>query len=262
MKMLDESIDRSFFGSSKRAEPVPWEIPGHVPASPYRVCIVRTSRQLQLAVDVRYQAYSEKLQALASKVQQPGALDFDHEPIILLAEDRIRNQAVGTLRINTGRGILEMLQDIDLPETIVDERVAFVSRMAVIGTVAERQLVRNLMQKAVYQLCIAKQLTRILLLAVEPRERLFYRCGFGDVFADGRARHPKMLDGFPVKALFADTYSMERAWRDQKHPLYDFLYRTFHPEIEVFSSLSSIAQRSDETQPVRELHPAEPLWVS
>jgi hypothetical protein len=242
---------------------VPWEIPGHIPASPFSIRIVRTPDQLQSAVDVRYEAYSEKLQALASKVRQPGPLDFSHDPIVLLAENRLTEKPVGTLRINTGPNILDMLDDIHLPDNIANERVAFVSRMAVTGSVHERQLVRNLLQKAVFQLCIAKQLTRILLLAVEPRERLFYRCGFSDVFADGKARHPVFLDRFPVKALYADTYGMERLWKEEKHPLYDFLFRTFHPEIEVFSSLSSLGRRSDESARIRQEHQApEPLWVS
>ena len=265
MKMVGESIGRGYLDSrvGPASKKPTWEIPGHIPASPYRVRIVRTREQLQLAVDVRYKAYTEKLQALASKVRQPGSLDFTHEPIVLLAENTLIDQPVGTLRINTGPNFLATLKDINLPETIVGERVAFVSRMAVTGTVHERHLVRLLMQKAVFQLCIAKQLSRILLLAVEPRERLFYRCGFSDVFPDGNARFPAFLDGFPVKALYADTYSMERVWREQKHPLYDFLFRTFHPEIEVFSSLSSIAQRSDETAGLaRDYHPADTLWVS
>lgn len=240
-----------------------WEIPGYTAASPYTVRIVRKPDQLQLAVEVRYQAYSEKLQALAAKVRQPGPLDFSHGPVVLLAENRLTGEAVGTLRLNTGASFLSLLEDIKLPPNIVKERTAFVSRMAVTGTVQERQLVRNLMQKAVFQLCIAKQLNRILLLAVEPRERLFYRCGFSDVFEDGGSRHPAFLDGFPVKALFADTYSMERVWRGEKHPLYDFLFRTFHPEIEVFSSLSSLGHRIDEPPPPqRETHDADPLWVS
>lgn len=269
MKMVDESVpsDNRYFGFKRpglvTTKPA-WEIPGHVPASPYRIRIARTSEQLQSAVNVRFQAYSKKLQALASKVKQPGILDYTHEPVILLAEDRTTGQAVGTLRINSGSSILDMLDDIDLPANIVEERVAFVSRMAVVGTVQERHLVRSLLQKAVFQLCIAKQLNRILLLAVEPRERLFYRWGFSDVYADGNARFPEFLDKFPVKALFIDTYSVERLWREQAHPLYDFLFGTFHPEIEVFASLSSIAQRSNEDAMLmnREPHHAEPLWIS
>ena len=267
MKVVDDlglRSDSKFFGFGRLGDEgagSTWEVPGHIPSTPYSIRIVRTSAQLQAAVEVRYQAYSEKLQALASKVSQPGPLDFAHEPIVLLAENRLTGEAIGTMRLNTGPSILDMLDDINLPDNIMGERVAFVSRMAVVGTVAERQLVRNLMQKAVFQLCIAKQLNRILLLAVEPRERLFYRCGFSDVFEDGKARYPAFLDKFPVKALYADTYAMERHWKEQKHPLYDFLFRTFHPEIEVFSSLSSVGRRSNEpARSARELT-VEPLWV-
>jgi len=240
-----------------------WELPDQAADSAYVVRIVRTPDQLQSAINVRYQAYSEKLQALAASVRQPGPLDFAHGPVVLLAQNRLSGEAIGTLRLNTGPSFLSMLKDIRLPVNIVKERTAFVSRMAVTGPVQERQVVRNLMQKAVFQLCIAKQLNRILLLAVEPRERLFYRCGFSDVFEDGESRHPEFLDGFPVKALYADTYSMERLWREERHPLYDFLFRTFHPEIEVFSSLSSSGHRLNEAAPPKpETHAADPLWVS
>jgi hypothetical protein len=249
MKMLHDNIENSITGLKRaltKQERQTWEVPGHTASSPYRIRIVRTKEQLESVVAVRCQAYSEKLQALASKVQQPGPLDFTHEPIVLVAENGLTGEAVGTLRVNTGPQILDLLQDVQLPADLVCERVAFVSRMAVIGTVPERQLVRNLLQKAVFQLAVAKQLSRILLLAVHPRERLFYRCGFRDVFADGAPRFPKFLDHFPVKALYADTYSLEREWREENHPLYDFLFRTFHPEIEVFASVSSSTQRSNE----------------
>jgi hypothetical protein len=261
---IDVSQD-CYLGFARPVREMPeiaWAAPGHDAASPYTIRIVRKPDQLQSAIDVRYQAYSEKLQALASKVRQPGPLDFEHGPVVLLAENRLTGEPVGTLRLNTGPSFLDLLRDMALPANIVKERTAFVSRMAVTGPVQERQLVRNLMQKAVFQLCIAKQLNRILLLAVEPRERLFYRCGFSDVFPDGESRHPAFLDGFPIKALYADTYSMERLWRGEKHPLYEFLFRTFHPEIEVFSSLSSLGHRGNEPPPpVRETHAADPLWV-
>ena len=249
MKIVHDNVENplsTFKRAVSRQERQPWEVPGHVPSSPYKVRIVRTQDQLDSVVAVRCQAYSEKLQALASKVQQPGPLDFTHEPIVLIAENVASGEAVGTLRVNTGPQVLDLLQDVHLPGELIRERVAFVSRMAVIGDVHDRPLVRNLLQKAVFQLSVAKQLSRILLLAVHPRERLFYRCGFKDVFRDGAPRFPKFLDHFPVKALYADTYALEREWKEEKHPLYDFLFRTFHPEIEIFASVSSIAQRSNE----------------
>lgn len=257
MKMLHDDVGTSPPGFKRKVssrDRKPWDIPGHLPTSPYRVRIVRTQEQLDSVVAVRCQAYGDKLQALASKVQQPGPLDFTHDPIVLIAENCMTGEAVGTLRVNTGPQILDLLKDVQLPEDLTTERVAFVSRMAVIGDVHDRPLVRNLLQKAVFQLAVAKQLSRIVLLAVHPRERLFYRCGFKDVFSDGAPRFPKFLDYFPVKALYANTYALEREWRAEKHPLYDFLFRTFHPEIEVFASVSSVAQRSNE--PVRSSDPA------
>ena len=249
MKMLHDNVAPSlsaFTRAIPKRDRQVWDVPGHIPSSPYKIRIVRTQEQLDNVVAVRCQAYSERLQALASKVQQPGPLDFTHDPIVLIAENSLTGEAVGTLRVNTGPQILELLQDVQLPDDLTQHRVAFVSRMAVIGDVHDRPLVRNLLQKAVFQLSVAKQLSRILLLAVHPRERLFYRCGFRDVFSDGAPRFPRFLDYFPVKALYADTYALEREWKEEKHPLYDFLFRTFHPEIEVFSSVSSVTQRSNE----------------
>ena len=233
-----------------------WDVPGHIPSTPYRIRIVRTPAQLDRAVQVRVNAYSQKLQSLADKVRKPGALDFEHDPTVLIAENIDTGNAIGTLRLNTGPDVLDLMSDIQLPIEVTSNRTAFVSRMAIVGSVREKIAVRNLIQKAVFQICVAKQVPKVLLLAVSPRERLFFPWGFEDVFADGKPRHPDFMDKFPVRALVSETYALERKWRATKSPLHEYVFGTFHPEIEVFSSLSSTSHRlSDQSTPSARNHP-------
>jgi hypothetical protein len=144
--------------------------------------------------------------------------------------------------------MLTMMDDIQLPGEITNGQVAYVSRMAVVGDGRQKAAVRKLLEKAMFQLCAAKQLRTVLILAVVPRERLFHHWGFTDVFPDQMPRYPRFLNEVAVRVLQCETYSIERTWREMKHPMYDFHFRTFHPELEIFMSVSSLERRSGESR--------------
>ncbi len=230
-------------------------ISGHIPSTNFRVRVVRSPEQLHGVVSVRKEAYLSRLPELAEQVSLPEALDYSHGAIVLLAEDRNTGRPYGTLRLNTGREMLAMMEDIHLPSKIVDGEVAYISRMAVVGDAKQKSAVRRLIEKAMFQLCAAKQLRTVLILAVVPRERLFQHYGFSDVFHDALPRHPLFLNNIPVRALQCETYTIERTWREKKHPLYDFFFRTFHPELEIFMSVSSLERRSGEPRASAQNHP-------
>jgi hypothetical protein len=245
--VIDPEESLHAFRASRIEAPIDREIPGHIPSTNLRVRIVRTAAQLQRVVAVRMEAYSSRLPELAEQVSAPEDLDYSHGAIVLLAEDCNTGRAYGTLRLNTGRDMLAMMDDIQLPREIVEGEVAYISRMAAVGNAKQKSAVRRLIEKAMFQLCAAKQLRTVLILAVVPRERLFYHWGFSDVFPDEMPRHPQFLNKIAVRALQCETYTIERTWREKKHPLYDYFFRTFHPEIEVFMSVSSLERRSGES---------------
>lgn len=216
-------------------------------STPYRVRIVRTEEQFRKALAVRREAYSKKHPELAADVAQSEHLDYTNNAIILLVEDSRDGRPLATLRLNSGAGVTAMLRDLNLPAETASPRMAYISRMAAVGSGREKSLARALANKALFQICMARQFDRMLILPALPRDKLYYRWGFTHVFPDGQPRKPAMLGGIEAHVLQLEVYAIERNWRNSNHALYDFIFRTFHPEIEVFSSLSSIAHRTSET---------------
>lgn len=220
----------------------------HIPqaeAAPrLRIRIARTEEQIQQAVAVRYQAYAERLTGLAGDVAIKEDLDRTVDPVILLAEDAVTSQVIATARLNSGPGVREMLAQIDLPSAYASDRLGYFSRMAAIGSPVAKKIARGLLHKALLQICMAKQVDRMLLLVGNVRSKLYLPWGFQPVFPQSKLLHPEIVHGRPVNLFQLETRKAETTALKLGGPLYDFLFRTYHDEIEVFNSLSSIPSRT------------------
>ena len=220
----------------------------HIPqaevAPRLRIRIARTEEQIQQAVAVRYQAYAERLTGLAGDVAIKEDLDRTVDPVILLAEDATTSQVIATARLNSGPGVREMLAQIDLPAAYVNDRLGYFSRMAAVGSPVAKKIARGLLHKALLQICVAKQVDRMLLLVGNVRSKLYMPWGFQPVFPQTNLLHPEIVHGRPVNLFQLETRKAEATALQLGGPLYDFLFRTYHEEIEVFNSLSSVPSRS------------------
>jgi hypothetical protein len=205
-----------------------------------RIRIARTEDQIQQAVAVRYQAYAEKLVGLASDVAFKEDLDRTIDPVILLAEDADTSDVIATARLNSGPGIVEYLAQINLPSSYANDRLGYCSRMAAVGSPAAKKVARALLHKALLQICVAKQIDRMLLLVGDVRSKLYLPWGFQPVFPEEELVHPEIVHGRPVRLFQVDTRRAEATAMELGSALHDFLYRTYHEEIEVFNSLSSV----------------------
>jgi hypothetical protein len=225
-----------------------------------RIRIARTEEQIQQAVAVRYQAYAEKLTGLACDVAFKEDLDRTVDPVILLAEDADTGKVIATARLNSGPGIRELLAQINLPSAYADDRLGYFSRMAAVGCPVAKKISRGLLHKALLQICVAKQVDRMLLLVGNVRSRLYMPWGFRPVFPVNNVLRPEMVHGRPVNLFQLETRRAEATALELGGPLYDFLFRTYHEEIEVFSSLSSVPSRrarSDAAKPLLDIERIE-----
>lgn len=231
------------------------EGPGFRPSTPYRVRLVQTDAEIDAVVAIRREAYGSRLQALANQVGKPEDFDFNHGPVILLLEDRLTGRPLATTRLNTGRGLLPIMADMQLPDFITNHSIGYVSRMAIVGEAQRKPEIRILIDKAVFQLCQAKQIRNMLIFAVVPRQRIFMSRGFRDIFEDCQPRHPAFLNHVPIRALCMDVVTLERQWHAANHPMYEFIFDKVHPEIEVFSGVSSARRRLRRDEQAEGLHP-------
>ena len=227
-----------------------------------RIRIARTEEQIQQAVTVRYQAYAERLVGLAKDVAEKEDLDRLVDPVILLAEDADTSRVIATARLNSGPGIREVLDQIDLPASYAHDRLGYFSRMAAVGDPIEKKMARGLLHKALLQICIAKQVDRMLLLVGDARSKLYMPWGFKPVFTRDTPLRPDMVNGRQVNLFELETRGAEAKALELGKPLYDFLFRTYHGEIEVFSSLSSVPSRRVRADPTQSLRAIEAIQAS
>ena len=210
---------------------------------PFTVRIVRTDEQLERAIRIRAEAYSRHIPTLEEILATPESVDRVADSIVVLAEGKSDGEALGTIRIQTNFDApLPLEQSIELPEPYTGRPIAGVSRLAVKGGPRGR-LVKLALFKALHRYCLAKQVEWLLIGARPPLDQAYLELGFEDVFEDAGLRPLATAAGVPHRILSFDVFSAERRWHGLSHPLYLFMGKRFHPDIEIFSSVSNMWAR-------------------
>lgn len=207
---------------------------------PIRVRVVRTENQLQKAIKVRADAYGRHTPAFADSLRSVEDDDKSPGSLIFLCESKVTGDAVGTLRIHTNFEAPTYLErNIVLPEFLRSTGIAYVTRLAVANG-ANGTFVKLAMFKALHRYCFATQISWILAVAREPVDRDLTRLGFQDILGPGeKLRRPDDFGEVDVRPLYFSVLQAEHNWRVAKHPLYEFMALKTHPDIEVFTSVSS-----------------------
>ena len=207
---------------------------------PFTVKIVRTQEQLSQAVNIRAEAYRKHVPTLAESMHSPEDLDRSSDTIVFLAEGKSDRSPLGTIRIQTNfRNPLSLESSVTLPKKYHGRPAAGVSRLAVKAGPRGR-LVKLALFKALHRYCLAKQVEWILIGARPPLDKAYLDLGFIDVFDDQLSRPLASASGMPHRILCFEVFTAERRWYDLSHPLYLFMGERFHPDIEIFSSVSNM----------------------
>lgn len=207
---------------------------------PIRVRVVRTENQLQKAIKVRADAYGRHTPAFADSLRVIEHDDKARSSLILLCESKLTGDSVGTLRIHTNFDTPTYLEKtLALPDFLRNTGIAYVTRLAV-ASGANGTFVKLAMFKALYRYCFATQISWILAVARDPVDRDLTRLGFEDILSPGEKLHrPEDFGEVQVRPLYFSVLDAEHKWRSTGHPLYDFMVRKTHPDIEIFASVSS-----------------------
>lgn len=210
---------------------------------PFQVRIVRNEEQLSKAVRIRAEAYERHWPNLYLQLQSPEEQDRNPNSLIFLAELKSDGTAVGTMRVDTNLVTpLPITEAVDLPETVRRRPMAYVTRLGVKqGSIGS--LVKLALFKSLHRYCLAKQLYWMLVGIRPPGDRDYVRLGFVDVFEKDRLVPISSSGGVPVRLMAFEVISAERRWFESHHPLYKFMFDDYHPDIEVFSSVSGMWSR-------------------
>ncbi len=207
---------------------------------PFRVRIVRNENQLLKAVHIRSEAYGRHWPNLYESLGNPEPQDRNPNSLIFLAEQKNDNSAIGTMRIDTNLITpLPITHDIDLPSSLASDTIAYVTRLGVkqgrIGSLAKLTLFKSL-----HRYCLAKQISWILVGVHPPNDKDYLRLEFKDIFAPDVLVPIPSSFGIPLRFMAFEVVSAERLWRETKNPLYNFMFRKYHPDVEIFSSVSGM----------------------
>jgi len=212
-------------------------------ALPFRVRVVRNNEQLAKAISLRAAAYSRHVPELGSIFDKPEPIDRSKRTIIFLAESKEDGSPVGTLRLQTNlQGRLSIEDSVMLPERFQGRPLAGVTRLAVKEGGSGKQ-VRLVLFKTLFRFCFATQIEWILIGARPPLDSQYRMIGFQDVFSDKRMIPFISANNLPHRVLAFDVLGAERKWFETNHRLYQFMAYDFHPDIEVFSSVSGMWSR-------------------
>jgi hypothetical protein len=230
-------------------EPSPLSGPKHVEL-PFRVRIARTEEQLRKAIEIRAEAYSRHLPALGEALRVTEGFDLTPDCLVILAESKIDDLPVGTMRIQTNfHAPLPMEESIRLPDKFRDRPLAAVSRLAVKAG-HRGKMVKLALFKAMHRYCIAKQVEWVLIGARPPLEETYLALDFIDVFPDKQPRPLATAKNLPHRILAFEIATAERRWHEIDHPLYNFMINRFHPDIEIFNSVSNRWRQPRVSRPI------------
>ncbi len=198
---------------------------------PFTVRLVADESSLQKATTIRHSAYARHLPEFAETLRHPEPADREKGVAILLAESKVDGAPLGTMRIHSnGSQALPLEQSLDLPDWLKNARRAEATRLAV-SRDREGQLVKTILFKAYFQYCQAHGVEWMVIAGRSPVDRQYERLLFSDVFPGMGYVPLRHAGNIPHRVMCFNVYMAEKRWKSAKHPLYDFVCKISHPDI-------------------------------
>jgi hypothetical protein len=199
---------------------------------PFTVRVVRNEEALDKAVAIRRAAYARHMPALAEKLKAPEPNDHDRGSVVLLAESRLDGSPLGTMRIQTNRfNPLSIEQGVELPAWLRNKSQAEATRLGIdLGRTG--RLVKTTLFKAFFLYCVEANIEWMVIGARSPLDRQYEALLFQDLFP-GQYIPMRHFNNIPHRVLAFEVGTAEERWANANHPLYDFVFRTNHPDLDL-----------------------------
>lgn len=200
---------------------------------PFTVRIVRNDIDLWKAVQIRHAAYARHVPTLALSLTAPELSDLQPGVVVLLAESKVDGSPLGTMRIQTNlHRPLPLEQSVDLPSWMHGKRMAEATRLGVTEARIGR-VVKTVLFKAFYQFCERNRIEWMVVAGRAPIDRQYERLMFDEVFP-GMGYVPLLhAANMPHRVMSFNVETAEARWRAAHHPLFNFVFRTEHEDVDV-----------------------------
>ena len=217
---------------------------------PFRLGIVRTDEQLSAICQVRCKAYSRHLPSFGQGLAKPESFDTLPGVLNLFIQDKQSNRIIATARLqNNLFHPLAMSAAYPLPSWLLRAPSAEITRFAVLPEFSDAErLISKVLVKACYHYCFATQIGWIVIASRRSLVKWYLAMGYRDIDATASFHRLSHMGNLPHRVLLFDVVAAERNWFTSQNVDYDFMHRVFHPDIELFSSISSIWTRSRQGQ--------------
>ncbi len=199
----------------------------------FSVRLVRTEAELSKAVQIRHAAYARHVPVLAETLKTPERSDGQDGVVVLLAESKLDGTPLGTMRIQTNQyQPLVLEQSVDLPDWLRARPLAEATRLGVTDHKIGRT-VKTVLFKAFYLYCQQQGIEWMVIAGRSPIDRQYERLMFEDVYP-GMGFVPLAHAGnMPHRIMSLEVDTAEARWSAAQHPLFDFIVRTRHPDIDI-----------------------------
>ena len=216
--------------------PAAAQLLGEAPAVerlPFTVSIARSDEQLRKAVTMRHAAYARHVPEFAERLKAPEPCDYDEDSVVLLAESKLDGSPLGTMRIQTNRHCsLAIEQSVELPDWLQGCSLAGASRLGVaLGRMG--RVVKTVLFKALFRYCEQVGIDWMVIGARAPLDRQYEALLFRDVFPEQGFIPFRHADNIPHRVQAFEVETAEARWSAAHHPLFDFVFRTHHPDLDL-----------------------------
>ena len=200
---------------------------------PFTVRIVQNEVDLWKAVQIRHAAYARHVPTLAQSLTAPEPPDLQPGVVVLLAESKIDGSPLGTMRIQTNaHRPLPLEQSVELPSWMGGKRMAEATRLGVTEARVGR-VVKTVLFKAFYQYCERNRIEWMVVAGRAPIDRQYERLMFDEVFPGAGFVPLLHAANMPHRVMSFNVDTAQTRWRAAQHPLFNFIFRTEHDDINV-----------------------------
>lgn len=200
---------------------------------PFTVRLVQNQSELNKAVQIRHSAYARHVPSFAATLKHPEPSDAQPGVVVMLAESKLDGTPLGTMRIQTNQfSPLTMEQSIELPESLRTRPLAEATRLGVTGERAG-SAVKTVLFKAFFLYCQMQGIEWMVVSGRAPIDRQYDRLLFDDVYPGLGFVPLRHVGNMPHRVMSFEVESAEARWAAARHPLFEFVFRTHHPDIDV-----------------------------
>lgn len=193
-------------------------------------------QDLEDVAALRYSAYGRHLPDLGARLRQPEESDYELGCEVIVARSKFDGSLLGTLRTHTNViKPLPLQASITLPPQHQGARMVETTRLCIKGS-PNSSLVRNALFKALFQYCCAQNVTWMMAAGRRPVDRIYDALLFVDVAQAGMFYPMAHASNMPHRVMRFSPAQAQAKWQACQHPLYEFVFETEHPDIDLSAS--------------------------